>query len=74
VSDRAPAGRTPSDKEKDEARRFLGTPMATAMIRGIRDEDRARAWLGTANELRQEGEVGPATVERLADKVRELSD
>lgn len=73
MSDRKPSARQPSDAT-DEARRFLGTPMATAMIRGIRDEERARKWLGVSNRMRQDGEVGKATVERLAAKVRELRE
>lgn len=78
MTDRGPRGRTAnSDKSEQshrgEARRFLGGPMATTMIRGLDDEERARAWLGVANELHQKGEVGSATVEQIAERVAEAS-
>ena len=78
MSDRAPRKRSPSDEQgeqslRGEARRFLGTPMQSAMIRGLDDERRARIYLGVANELHREGEVGKGTVEKIAEKVREDS-
>lgn len=74
MTDRGPRGRTANSKgsgasHRGEARRFLGTPMAATMIRGLEEEDRARAWLGVANELHQQGEVGSATVEKIAERV-----
>jgi len=78
TGDRAPRGR--KDREKSdsthraEARKYLGTHMAQAMIRGLgRDEARTRAWMGVANELHQEGEIGAGVVENIADKVREAT-
>lgn len=69
----APPARGESNKgdrsHRAEARRFLGTPMARSMIRGLDDEERTRAWLGVANELRQEGEIGPAIVEAIVEQL-----
>jgi len=75
MSDRAPRGRTDTNKgeqtHRAEARRFLGTSMAQAMIRGLGDDlERSKAWLGEANRLHQEGEVGKGTVENIAEQVR----
>jgi hypothetical protein len=79
MSDRAPRKRSPSDEQgeqslRGEARRFLGTPMQSAMIRGLDDERRARIWLGCANAMHKEGKVGKGTVEKIAEKVREASE
>lgn len=79
MSDRAPRKRKSDDTRDDrslrgEARRFLGTPMQSAMIRGLDDEHRARVWLGCANELHKEGEIGRGTVEKIAEKVKEASE
>ena len=76
MSDRAPRGRKDSNAgeqtHRAEARRFLGTSMAQAMIRGLGDdEERTRAWMGVANELYQQGKIGSGTVENIAEKVRE---
>jgi len=59
---------------RGEARRFLTTPMAMSMIRGLDDETRARAWLGVANQLCQEDKIGPALVEKIATKVKEAQE
>lgn len=78
MSDRAPRGReNSSDRDKThrgEARRFLGTPMQSAMIRGLDDEERAQQWLGVANKMRQDSEVSPHIVEMIANKLREAQD
>ena len=79
MSDRAPRKRKADDTQSEkslrgEARRFLGTPMQTAMIRGLDDEKRARVWLGVANEMQRDGDVGQGTVEKIAEKVREASE
>jgi hypothetical protein len=79
MSDRAPRKRKADDTQGDkslrgEARRFLGTPMQSAMIRGLDDKHRAEVWLGVANELKREGEIGVGTVEKIAEKVREASN
>ena len=76
MSDRAPRGRKDTNKgeqtHRAEARRFLGTHMQQAMIRGLgQDEERTRAWMGVANELYQQGKIGSGTVENIAEKVRE---
>lgn len=42
---------------KAQARRYLTGNMAKPMIRGITDEQRARAYLGVANELYEQGEI-----------------
>jgi len=77
-NDRAPRKRAASEQGdqslRGEARRFLGTPMASAMIRGLDDERRARIWLAVANELVQDGEIGRGTVEKIAEKVREAQE
>jgi hypothetical protein len=39
------------------------------MIRGLDDEERTRAWLGVANELKAEGEIGPAIVEAIVEQL-----
>jgi len=79
MSDRAPRKRKSDDTRGDkslkgEARRFLGTPMQSAMIRGLDDERRARIYLGVANEMHRDGELGKGTVEKIAEKVREASN
>jgi hypothetical protein len=79
MSDRAPRKRKSDDTRGDkslkgEARRFLGTPMQSAMIRGLDDEHRAKMWLAVATEKRREGEIGSGTVEKIAEKVREASN
>jgi hypothetical protein len=79
MSDRAPRKRSPDDTQgekslRGEARRFLGTPMQSAMIRGLDDERRARIYLGVANEMHRDGELGKGTVEKIAEKVREASN
>jgi len=79
MSDRAPRKRKSDDTRGDkslrgEARRFLGTPMQSAMIRGLDDERRARIYLGVANAMHKEGEIGKGTVEKIAEKVREASE
>lgn len=75
MSDRAPRKRTERTAGKQtyraEARRFLTTPMARSMIRGLDDEERATAWLGEANRLKQEGEISTVIVEEIVEKVRE---
>ena len=48
--------------------------MQQAMIRGLNDEERARAWLGVANAKYQEGEIGKGIVENIAEKVRQAND
>jgi hypothetical protein len=78
MTDRGPRKRKHKDNRgeqshRGEARRFLGTPMQNAMIRGLDDEDRARQWLAVANEKVQDGEIGRGIVERIAEKVREAS-
>lgn len=77
-NDRAPRKRASSEQGdqslRGEARRFLGTPMQNAMIRGLDDERRARIWLAVANELVQDGEIGRGTVEKIAEKVREAQE
>ena len=75
MSDRAPRGRKDTNKgektHRAEARRFLGTHMQQAMIRGLGDDvERAQAWLGEANRLQQEGEIGKGIVENIAEQVR----
>ena len=75
MSDRAPRGRKDSNAgeqtHRAEARRFLGTHMQQAMIRGLGDdEERARAWLAVANEYQQDGEIGSGVVENIAEQVR----
>ena len=78
MSDRAPRSRKESNGGKKthraEARRFLGTHMQQAMIRGLNDEERARAWLGVANAKYQEGEIGKGIVENIAEKVRQANE
>ena len=78
MTDRGPRARKNAHKgeqsHRAEARRFLTTPMARSMIRGLDDEDRATAWLGEANRLKQEGEIGQTLVDEIADKVREAQD
>lgn len=79
MSDRAPRSRKDRDKtektHRAEARRFLGTSMAQAMIRGLgQDEERCRAWLAVANAKKQEGEIGKGTVENIAEKVSEAQE
>jgi len=78
MTDRGPRARKDSHKgestHRAEARRFLTTPMARSMIRGLEREERCRAWLGAANELHQEGEVSQTIVDEIADKVREAQD
>ena len=75
MSDRAPRSRKESNSGKKthraEARRFLGTHMQQAMIRGLDDEQRARAWLGVANKMHQNDELGKGIVENIAEKVRQ---
>jgi len=75
TGDRAPRGRKDREKSESthraEARRFLGTHMEQAMIRGLgQDPERCRAWLGVANELHQKGEIGKGKVENIAEQVR----
>jgi len=74
MSDRAPRGRKKSNggdmTHRAEARRFLGTHMQQSMIRGLADEERARAWLGVANEKYQDGEIGKGIVKNIAERVR----
>ncbi len=78
MTDRGPRARKHTHKgeqtHRAEARRFLTTPMARSMIRGLDDEDRARAWLGCASKLKQEGEVGQVIVNEIAEKVREAKE
>ena len=58
-----------------EARRFLGTNMQQALIRGLgRDEERTRAWLGTANQLKQEGKIGQGIVDNIVEKLKEAQE
>ena len=75
MSDRAPRSRKESNSgnmtHRAEARRFLGTHMQQAMIRGLNDEERARAWLGVANKMHQNDELGKGIVENIAEKVRQ---
>ena len=72
---RAPRSRKESNSgnmtHRAEARRFLGTHMQQAMIRGLNDEERARAWLGVANKMHQNDELGKGIVENIAEKVRQ---
>ena len=75
MSDRAPRGRKDTNKgdktHRAEARRFLGTDMQQAMIRGLGDdEERARAWLAVGNEYHQQGKIGAGIVENIAEQVR----
>jgi hypothetical protein len=44
--------------------------MQQSMIRGLADEERARAWLGVANEKYQDGEIGKGIVKNIAERVR----
>jgi hypothetical protein len=79
TSDRAPRKRKSDGSNgeqslRGEARSFLGTPMQDAMIRGLDDELRARIYLGVANEMHRDGELGKGTVEKIAEKVREASE
>ena len=75
MSDRAPRSRKQSNSgdmtHRAEARRFLGTHMQQAMIRGLNDEERARAWLGVANKMHQNDELGKGIVENIAERVRQ---
>ena len=75
MSDRAPRSRKESNSgnmtHRAEARRFLGTHMQQAMIRGLNDEERARAWLGVANKMHQNDELGKGIVENIAERVRQ---
>ena len=57
-----------------EARKFLGTHMQQAMIRGLNDEERARAWLGVANKMHQNDELGKGIVENIVEKVRQANE
>ncbi len=70
----APPARRDSHRSEQshraEARRFLTTPMARSMIRGLDDEERTRAWLGVANELQQEGKIGRTIVEEIAEQLK----
>ena len=72
---RAPRSRKESNSgdmtHRAEARRFLGTHMQQAMIRGLNDEKRARAWLGVANKMHQNDELGKGIVENIVEKVRQ---
>ena len=72
---RAPRSRKESNSgnmtHRAEARRFLGTHMQQAMIRGLDDEQRARAWLGVANKMHQNDELGKGIVENIAERVRQ---
>ena len=78
MTDRGPRARKDSHKgeqsHRAEARRFLTTPMARSMIRGLEREERCRAWLGVSYELKQEGEIGQTIVDEIADKVREAQE
>ena len=80
MSDRAPRARKRDSHKGEkthraEARRFLGTNMQQAMIRGLgRDEERTRAWLGTANQLKQEGEIGQGIVDNIVEKLKEAQE
>jgi len=71
----APPARGESNKgersHRAEARRFLTTPMARSLIRGLDDEERTRAWLGVANELKAEGEIGPVLVEEIVEQLQD---
>ena len=75
MSDRAPRSRKENNSgdmtHRAEARRFLGTHMQQAMIRGLNDEERARAWLGVANKMHQNDELGKGIVENIAERVRQ---
>ena len=75
MSDRAPRSRKESNSgdmtHRAEARRFLGTHMQQAMIRGLNDEERARAWLGVANKMHQNDELGKGIVENIVEKVKQ---
>jgi len=70
----APPARSNSHRSEQshraEARRFLTTPMARSMIRGLDDEERARMWLAEANRLQQEGEIGRTIVEEIAEQLK----
>jgi hypothetical protein len=76
---RAPKGRKNTSKgdksHRGEARRFLGTTMQQAMIRGLGDDEaRTRAWMGVANEMHQNDELGSGIVENIAIKVQEANE
>ena len=75
---RAPRSRKESNggeqTHRAEARRFLGTHMQQAMIRGLNDEERARAWLGVANKMHQNDELGKGIVENIVEKVRQANE
>ena len=75
MSDRAPRSRKESNSGsmtyRAEARRFLGTHMQQAMIRGLNDEERARAWVGVAYEKYDNGEIGQGIYLNVVDKLKE---
>jgi len=57
-----------------EARRFLGTHMQQSMIRGLADEERARAWAGVAYEKYDNGEIGQGIYLNVVDKLKEAKE
>ena len=78
MSDRAPRSRKESNSGsmtyRAEARRFLGTHMQQAMIRGLNDEERARAWAGVAYEKYDNGEIGQGIYLNVVDKLKEAKE
>lgn len=78
MTDRGPRARKHSDggerTHRAEARRFLGTPMARSMIRGLDDVERARAYLGVANQLKRDGDVGQVIVDEIVEKLKEAQE
>lgn len=72
MTDRGPKARKPSEKTEsleDEARRFLGTPMQDAMIRGLEDEERIKAWLAVGYEMQKNGELGTSKYQAICKRM-----
>lgn len=77
MSDRAPRARKGSestDSLEDEARRFLGTPMQDAMIRGLQDKERIKAYLAVARQMMNEGELGRAKYEKICKRMEAVTE
>lgn len=72
MSDRAPRARKGSestDSLEEEARRFLGTPMQDAMIRGLNDKERIQAYLAVAREMMNDGELARGKYEKICERM-----
>ena len=77
MSDRAPRARKRDSHKGEkthraEARRFLGTHMQQAMIRGLGDDvERCQAWAGVAYEMYDNDELGQGIYLNIVEKLKE---